>query len=89
MKHLIQQDSVGGSCQPDDCQSTVPSERRQQPAESVSAWNQDGYVHVQSKVYSVSQQKQMENTTEGGYSRYHAADGFTIKRPFIIMYFGI
>ncbi|XP_073456606.1 protein PRRC2B isoform X3 [Aquarana catesbeiana] len=69
MKHLIQQESVGGSCQPDDCQSTAPSERRQQPAEPVSAWNQDGYVHVQSKVYSVSQQKQMENTAEGGYSR--------------------
>ncbi|XP_040180549.1 protein PRRC2B isoform X7 [Rana temporaria] len=77
MKHLIQQDSVGGSCQPDDCQSTVPSERRQQPAESMSAWNQDGYVHVQSKVYSVSQQKQMENTTEGSYSSRCSDESYT------------
>ncbi|XP_018420842.1 PREDICTED: protein PRRC2B isoform X2 [Nanorana parkeri] len=67
MKHLIQQDSVGGSCQADDCQSALPSERR--CAEPVSVWNQDGYVHIQSKVYSVSQQKQMENAMEGGYNR--------------------
>ncbi|XP_018420844.1 PREDICTED: protein PRRC2B isoform X4 [Nanorana parkeri] len=66
MKHLIQQDSVGGSCQADDCQSALPSERR--CAEPVSVWNQDGYVHIQSKVYSVSQQKQMENAMEGGYN---------------------
>ncbi|XP_073456609.1 protein PRRC2B isoform X6 [Aquarana catesbeiana] len=77
MKHLIQQESVGGSCQPDDCQSTAPSERRQQPAEPVSAWNQDGYVHVQSKVYSVSQQKQMENTAEGGYSSRCSEESYT------------
>lgn len=69
MKHMIQQESVGGNCQPDDCQSTLSSERRPQLAESMSAWNQDGYMHIQGKIYSVSQQKHMENTMEGGYSR--------------------
>ncbi|XP_072286156.1 protein PRRC2B isoform X3 [Pyxicephalus adspersus] len=69
MKHLIQQESVSGNCQPDDCQSTLPSGSRPSPAEPVPTWNQDGYGHIQNKVYSVSQQKQMENTVEGGYSR--------------------
>ncbi|XP_063792858.1 protein PRRC2B isoform X5 [Pseudophryne corroboree] len=69
IKHMIQQESIGGGCQTDECRSTLPTERRPQPAEPVSGWSQDGYMHMQSKVYSLPQQKQMENTTEGGYSR--------------------
>ncbi|XP_068104964.1 protein PRRC2B isoform X2 [Hyperolius riggenbachi] len=69
MKHMIQQESMGGSCQPDDCQSALSSERRPQSAESVSAWSQDGYMHMQSKTYSMPQQKQMDNAADVGYSR--------------------
>ncbi|XP_075115098.1 protein PRRC2B isoform X3 [Leptodactylus fuscus] len=66
MKHMIQQESVGGGCQPDDCQ---PSDRRPPSAEPVSAWSQDSYVHLQSKAYSLPQPKPMESATDVTYCR--------------------
>ncbi|XP_075041358.1 protein PRRC2B isoform X9 [Mixophyes fleayi] len=81
VKHMIQQESIGGGCQPDECRSVLPAERRPQSAEPVSAWNQDGYVHMQSKVYSLPQQKQVDNTAEGGYSRNENAYTASRERP--------
>ncbi|XP_073496803.1 protein PRRC2B isoform X8 [Phyllobates terribilis] len=66
MKHMIQQESVGGGCQPDDCQ---PSDCRPPSAEPVSAWSQDSYVHLQSKAYCLPPQKPMEGAADAGYSR--------------------
>ncbi|XP_075041359.1 protein PRRC2B isoform X10 [Mixophyes fleayi] len=77
VKHMIQQESIGGGCQPDECRSVLPAERRPQSAEPVSAWNQDGYVHMQSKVYSLPQQKQVDNTAEGGYSSRCSEESYT------------
>ncbi|KAM9324314.1 protein PRRC2B [Gastrophryne carolinensis] len=69
MKHMIQSESMGGGCQPDDCQSVLTSERRPPSAEPVPAWGHDGFMHVQNKIYSASQHKQIENPLEGGYHR--------------------
>ncbi|KAG9472161.1 hypothetical protein GDO78_020995 [Eleutherodactylus coqui] len=78
MKHMIQQESVGGGCQSDDCPL---SERRPPSAEAVSAWSQDSYMHLQSKAYSLPTQKPMEGTTDGGYSRNESSYCSTRERP--------
>ncbi|XP_071981700.1 protein PRRC2B isoform X4 [Engystomops pustulosus] len=78
MKHMIQQESVGGGCQPEDCQT---SDRRPQSAEPVSAWSQDSYVHLQSKAYSLPQQKPMESSPDGGYSRNESSYCPSRERP--------
>ncbi|XP_040261825.1 protein PRRC2B isoform X6 [Bufo bufo] len=66
MKHIIQQEAVGGGCQPEDCQ---PSERSPQSAEPVSGWSQESYMHLQSKAYALAQQKPMDGAADGCYSR--------------------
>ncbi|XP_069841878.1 protein PRRC2B isoform X2 [Dendropsophus ebraccatus] len=80
IKHMIQQESVGAGCQPDDCQS----DRRPQSAEPVSAWSQDSYMHLQSKAYSLSLQKPMESATDGGYSRNENSYCSLRERPDVV-----